>query len=722
MAPPTNATEKDQGNHNIHKPVQDSDTSSGSFSTPLIERQDQTMCGGENEVDSGEATRMTPRLPPATNYQTQQPLEQSNSITPSQAYVFAATRPATTGEGAQQNPRKQDREIKKRKFTGQVAKKRVGPRFSRGQMREGKFLWSRIDRIYTTTFEVDKLEHHDRFWASDHVPISATIQQNNRPGNSLLAPRSAYFKADYTVVNDNFDHLKSHWHNIELEHDDRSDMDKFLLCWTGIRRRIKSLQYEKAQRLAQLPEKENRLQELLRKDTSSLTSEEQSEVGRLMAETRELQAWQNHKWRLACRERYLREGDSASAYFFKTFKRRRARTQVRRIQTEDGRLLETDREIKSEVLRYYADLYSFHEGEVVCENTRQSFLQNISSSLSPEHVLMLDETPSERELTETLYLLPDGKSPGIDGLALKKKGSSALFIALDHEKAYDKLHLDFLWAVMQRMGFSSATINRMRALQMEAETRILLNGDLLPTFQVEKGVRQGCPLSPMLYAIATVPSILAIRKENLSGNIRPVRVTTDVDISVVYLADDMAVYLQLHRDSVFRLFNLLEQFQRATGGKINWQKSKMLIIGQRRDAPIWTSSLPLQLVPPDQSIRYLGASLSTLWNGVDNGASLLEMLNKCAGGYSQEFMSFESRVIALKHGVFASLVYHMMVSKFKAGTIKRIEGTLRRFLWSSNQDGLPKKSLVAWESVVLPESQGGLGVGDFQTFQNALLC
>ncbi|KAL3677419.1 hypothetical protein R1sor_027367 [Riccia sorocarpa] len=62
-----------------------------------------------------------------------------------------------------------------------------------------------------------------------------------------------------------------------------------------------------------------------------------------------------------------------------------------------------------------------------------------------------------------------------------------MFFTLDQEKAYDRLIPDFLWSTLETMGFSSQFIGRVRALQEDAETRILLEGDLLPAFHVQKG-------------------------------------------------------------------------------------------------------------------------------------------------------------------------------------------------------------------------------------------
>ncbi|KAL3685283.1 hypothetical protein R1sor_003305 [Riccia sorocarpa] len=651
--------------------VQLSDEGATSISMDMIQgigeqqqqNKEQRSVDAEREVERTHTERMGQ----------QSRLQLGNHLTSLDRFVFTANRGERFNADNQQGSRRQDAGMKKRKT------------FGAQHTREGRLVWSRIDRIYTADFVIQRLEHHQEFWASDHIPVSSLIQWQPSGERANTGPRSAYFKADPLVVTENLDALKQKWQNLQKQYGDRDAIERFLLCWSGIRKSIKNMQYEKAQRLQQLPELQQRLQVLLARSPFELTAAEQEEMGNLMVQTRELQAWQNHKWRLTCRDRFLKEGDMCSAYFFKKFKARRSRTKIDKLQTEDGRLLQTEHEVKDAVLHYFADLYRDNDRLEDGQLARRKFLSSVTTKLSAEQKLLLDERPSEKELTDILSLLPEGKSPGIDGFGVEATVA--------------------LWPL---------SINRIRALQLGAETRILLNGDLLPTFQVEMGVRQGCPLSPLLYAIATIPFIASIKDQNNRGAIKPVRLAHDVEVSIVCMADDTAVYTEIHHASVLNLFHLLGQYQVATGGRVNWRKSKLMVIGCWRVLPAWTHTLPLQLIAPKQSVRYLGASLSTLWNGIDNGCLLLESLNGKTKVFSHDFMSFDARVIALKHGVY--------VARFKTGTVKKLEGTLRKFLWSTNREGQPKKSLVRWDFVTLPEKMGGLGVFGIQDFQRALLC
>ena len=70
---------------------------------------------------------------------------------------------------------------------------------------------------------------------------------------------------------------------------------------------------------------------------------------------------------------------------------------------------------------------------------------------------------------------------------------------LDFEKAYDRINWTFLQETMRTQGFSEEWISWTSSLYKGAHTSVLVNGQPGPEFEMERGVRQGCPLAPYLY-------------------------------------------------------------------------------------------------------------------------------------------------------------------------------------------------------------------------------
>ena len=87
----------------------------------------------------------------------------------------------------------------------------------------------------------------------------------------------------------------------------------------------------------------------------------------------------------------------------------------------------------------------------------------------------------------------------------EKCEQNGAIILLDQEKAYDRIRHDYLWQVLETANVPANLINLIKALYKNARTTVILNGTLSPPFPVERGVRQGDPLSCLLFNLAIEP-------------------------------------------------------------------------------------------------------------------------------------------------------------------------------------------------------------------------
>lgn len=94
---------------------------------------------------------------------------------------------------------------------------------------------------------------------------------------------------------------------------------------------------------------------------------------------------------------------------------------------------------------------------------------------------------------------------------------SGLVLSLDILKAFDTVSWSFLWEAMARMGTGPTFIHLLYA---DPKARVHTNMDISAPFSLGRGTRQGCPLSPLLFAIAIEPLALAVRQMAEIGGIR----------------------------------------------------------------------------------------------------------------------------------------------------------------------------------------------------------
>ncbi|KAL3687192.1 hypothetical protein R1sor_013501 [Riccia sorocarpa] len=596
------------------------------------------------------------------------------------------------------------------------AEKRHGPKFTRAQARGGKLTWSRLDRIYVPDIRVRTVTHHGTFWASDHLPATAVLCWTDDQEKVQKPPPSAYFKADHYIVNQNLEHLRDVWNELEAKHKEGKAMDRFLKCWFGLRSEIKALQYQKKQQLLRLPEKERRLNDLLKTEVDEMTNDQERELAVLIQEVRELQAWNNHRWRITCREKFIKDGDVCSSYFFRRFQKRKTRTTVKKLKTNDvknGFIVLIPKGLQPETVAQWRPITLLNVIYKVLAKLVASRLALILPQIIPPEQQGFLKGRSTFNCILTFCMVHK---------ALKQNRKSALFLSIDQEKAYDRLLPQFLWQVMSKLGFFDKFISAVKALQEDAESSLLFNGRALPPFRIGKGVRQGCPMSPLLFVIATCPLIAALKSEIAKGGIKPIVLEEGVVVSCMALADDFAFFTQVHKQDVHNLMELLKQVEVASGARVNLSKSKILLIGWKKQFPVWARNLGFTLVSSKEVTNYLGAPLTTIRRGTAKGGALIIKTQAKVKYFSSLFLSFESRLLVAKHALFPTLMYQLFTTAFNKTTLKKLQGIIREYIWAGDKEGKCSIALTAWENFTLPKDLGGMGLYDILLFQQALIC
>ena len=94
-----------------------------------------------------------------------------------------------------------------------------------------------------------------------------------------------------------------------------------------------------------------------------------------------------------------------------------------------------------------------------------------------------------------------------------EKKKKHMIISIDAEKALDKIQQLFMIKTLQKMGIEGTYLNMVKAIYDKAIANIILNGEKRKAFPLRSGIRQGCPLSPLLSNIVLEVLATAIRVE-----------------------------------------------------------------------------------------------------------------------------------------------------------------------------------------------------------------
>ena len=160
----------------------------------------------------------------------------------------------------------------------------------------------------------------------------------------------------------------------------------------------------------------------------------------------------------------------------------------------------------------------------------------------------------------------------IDTACTRKTPLYILFV--DQEKAYDRIDHDYLFTALQAFGFPTMVIKAIQKIYSSATSSIMINGFLTHPIPILAGVRQGDPLSCLLFNYAIEP--LAIWTRGCLDI--PGIIDQNKDRHKISLyADDVAIYLT-DRNQLAKWMKIYRLYSRASGGAMNIDKTKLLCI------------------------------------------------------------------------------------------------------------------------------------------------
>ena len=119
------------------------------------------------------------------------------------------------------------------------------------------------------------------------------------------------------------------------------------------------------------------------------------------------------------------------------------------------------------------------------------------------------------------------------------------------------------------MGTERDYLNIKKTIYEKLTANIILNGEKLKEFPLRSGIRQGCPFSPLLFNIILEILLTTIREEK---EIKGIWIGKE-EVKQALFAEDMIVYLENPQNSTRKFLELINEFGKFEGYKINTQKS-----------------------------------------------------------------------------------------------------------------------------------------------------
>ena len=215
---------------------------------------------------------------------------------------------------------------------------------------------------------------------------------------------------------------------------------------------------------------------------------------------------------------------------------------------------------------------------------------------------------------------------------------------------------------------------------------VLVNGSPAGFFGSSRGLRQGDPLSPLLFLLIMEVLSRTLKKTKEGGLIQGFHVgpinSTGIRISHLLFAVDTILFCDASREQMLSIRLVLTCFQAFTSLKVNVRKSEIVPIGEVSN--IQTLADILQCKVGSLPMIYLGMSLGTLYKTTSIWNPILERMEKKLSGWKRLYLSKGSRLTLLKSTLSSLPTYYLSLFTIPKAVATRLGCIQRNFLLGSS--------------------------------------
>uniref|UniRef100_A0A671WYD5 Reverse transcriptase domain-containing protein n=1 Tax=Sparus aurata TaxID=8175 RepID=A0A671WYD5_SPAAU len=263
-----------------------------------------------------------------------------------------------------------------------------------------------------------------------------------------------------------------------------------------------------------------------------------------------------------------------------------------------------------------------------------------------------------------------------------------------------------------RSGLPTNNINFILRYTNPPRGLIIFSLRAMPFQKFARGTRQGCPISPLLFALAIEPLAEAIRSDpRVAGiNIGPQKHTISL------YADDVLLFLSNPEISVVRIVEIIGTFGQFSGYKINYSKSEAMPLTHHTP---WLSSSAAPFRWSPSGFTYLGIHITPSLSGLykANFIPLIRKIKEDLARWTSLPLSLIGRVNLFKMNILPRLLYvfQMVPVLLTRKSLSILNSSLSSFLWRN------KRARLKLQKLQLRLEEGGLSLPKIKYYQLACL-
>ncbi|KAF1333740.1 reverse transcriptase, partial [Globisporangium splendens] len=259
--------------------------------------------------------------------------------------------------------------------------------------------------------------------------------------------------------------------------------------------------------------------------------------------------------------------------------------------------------------------------------------------------------------------------------------SKAIALLLDFAKAYDSLDRSFLAQALQHLGFPLKFVHLVKVLHSQTTYKFIVNGFLSRKYNVTSGIRQGCPLAPLLFILALE---VLYRKIEASDEIHGVELQAAgcaTEVRIGGYADDTTIYLSDPKD-INAVFAILDKYGAASGLRVNRHKSAVLPLNKEYSSTEESVS-DIHVLQREEHCRYLGIQVGQTPSNASNWSKCIQALRVRLRLARLKTHSVAKRAAIASAVIIPKVLYVARHSWPSTAIVNQLHGLVKQFVWGS---------------------------------------
>lgn len=282
---------------------------------------------------------------------------------------------------------------------------------------------------------------------------------------------------------------------------------------------------------------------------------------------------------------------------------------------------------------------------------------------------------------------------------------SRVILLLDFRKAYDTVDREFLYETLRNFGFDDRFVKLIERMHTGTTASFVVNGSRSEAIPILSGIRQGCPLAPLLFLLVAEILGIAIQQDPQLRGLPVPGLPEETHIFSAFV-DDSTIFLE-HANQLAPALGLVKRFGQLSGLHAQPTKSKLIFLNKAVKQYEFEG---IEVLQEPNTTRYLGYEVGTGQLTNRNWADRIRKIQRRLLTASKIATSVENRVLILNAIVLPAILFTAAVFDLPEWAETQLRNLYKQFLWAHSTSTESSRHKINPGLLVTPKKAGGVGL------------